>query len=50
VRGLDLDAISHVINYDPPEDGKGYVHRVGRAARWNVLRVGVAPGQKPASR
>jgi ATP-dependent RNA helicase RhlE len=32
-RGLDLDEISHVINYDPPEDGKGYVHRVGRTGR-----------------
>jgi superfamily II DNA/RNA helicase len=32
-RGLDLDAISHVINYDPPADGKGYVHRVGRTGR-----------------
>ena len=32
-RGLDLDDISHVINYDPPDDDKGYVHRVGRTAR-----------------
>ncbi|MEX0753725.1 MAG: DEAD/DEAH box helicase [Actinomycetota bacterium] len=32
-RGLDLDDISHVINFDPPEDDKGYVHRVGRTAR-----------------
>jgi superfamily II DNA/RNA helicase len=32
-RGLDLEAISHVINYDPPEDHKGYVHRVGRTGR-----------------
>jgi ATP-dependent RNA helicase RhlE len=32
-RGLDLDEISHVINYDPPADGKGYVHRVGRTGR-----------------
>ncbi|MGH3008560.1 MAG: DEAD/DEAH box helicase [Gaiellaceae bacterium] len=32
-RGLDLEAISHVINYDPPEDMKGYVHRVGRTGR-----------------
>ena len=32
-RGLDLDDITHVINYDPPEDGKGYVHRVGRTGR-----------------
>lgn len=32
-RGLDLDSISHVINFDPPEDDKGYVHRVGRTGR-----------------
>ena len=32
-RGLDLEAIGHVINYDPPEDTKGYVHRVGRTGR-----------------
>jgi ATP-dependent RNA helicase RhlE len=32
-RGLDLDRISHVINFDPPADSKGYTHRVGRTAR-----------------
>jgi ATP-dependent RNA helicase RhlE len=32
-RGLDLDDISHVINFDPPEEDKGYVHRVGRTGR-----------------
>jgi len=32
-RGLDLSDITHVINYDPPADGKGYVHRVGRTGR-----------------
>ena len=32
-RGLDLDDITHVVNYDPPMDDKGYVHRVGRTAR-----------------
>jgi len=32
-RGLDLESISHVINFDPPEDGTGYVHRVGRTGR-----------------
>ena len=32
-RGLDLDGITHVINFDPPEDDKGYVHRVGRTGR-----------------
>jgi superfamily II DNA/RNA helicase len=32
-RGLDLEGISLVVNYDPPLDDKGYVHRVGRTAR-----------------
>jgi ATP-dependent RNA helicase RhlE len=32
-RGLDLESISHVINFDPPEDDKGYLHRVGRTGR-----------------
>jgi superfamily II DNA/RNA helicase len=32
-RGLDLEHITHVVNYDPPEDSKAYVHRVGRTAR-----------------
>jgi ATP-dependent RNA helicase DeaD len=32
-RGLDLPAISHVINYDMPEDVETYIHRVGRTAR-----------------
>src|SRR5205807_3429178 len=32
-RGLDLDGITHVINFDPPDDHTGYVHRVGRTAR-----------------
>ena len=32
-RGLDLDDITHVINYDPPDEDKGYVHRTGRTGR-----------------
>jgi superfamily II DNA/RNA helicase len=32
-RGLDLDRIAHVVNFDPPNDDNGYVHRVGRTAR-----------------
>jgi superfamily II DNA/RNA helicase len=32
-RGLDLDGITHVINFDPPADDAGYVHRVGRTGR-----------------
>jgi ATP-dependent RNA helicase RhlE len=32
-RGLDLDDITHVVNFDPPVDDKGFVHRVGRTGR-----------------
>ena len=32
-RGLDLDYVTHVINFDPPEEDKGYVHRTGRTGR-----------------
>ena len=32
-RGLDVDDITHVINYDAPDDRDGYVHRVGRTGR-----------------
>ena len=32
-RGLDLADITHVINFDPPEDDKGCNHRVGRTGR-----------------
>ncbi|NJL31693.1 MAG: DEAD/DEAH box helicase [Phycisphaerales bacterium] len=32
-RGLDVEHISHVINYDLPDDPEVYVHRIGRTAR-----------------
>ena len=32
-RGLDIEGISHVINYDVPEHPEDYVHRIGRTAR-----------------
>jgi ATP-dependent RNA helicase RhlE len=32
-RGIDVEGISHVINFDAPKDPEGYVHRVGRTAR-----------------
>ncbi|MEE8303989.1 MAG: DEAD/DEAH box helicase [Candidatus Tectomicrobia bacterium] len=32
-RGLDIDGISHVFNYDLPQDPEAYVHRIGRTGR-----------------
>ena len=32
-RGLDIPAVSHVINYDMPSNLEEYVHRIGRTAR-----------------
>lgn len=39
-RGLDVQRISHVFNYDLPHDGESYVHRIGRTGR--AGRAGVA--------
>ena len=32
-RGLDVDRVSHVVNYDAPTDPESYVHRIGRTGR-----------------
>ncbi len=39
-RGLDVDDVTHVINYECPEDEKAYLHRIGRTGR--AGREGVA--------
>ncbi len=39
-RGIDVDDISHVVNYELPVDAESYVHRIGRTAR--AGRAGVA--------
>ncbi len=39
-RGLDIDGITHVVNYDVPQDAESYVHRIGRTGR--AGREGVA--------
>jgi ATP-dependent RNA helicase RhlE len=40
-RGLDVDDITHVINYDPPEDASLYTHRVGRTGRAGRGGIGI---------
>ena len=52
-RGLDIDTISHVVNYEPPMTSDDYVHRVGRTAR--AERTGeaftlVSPEEEPLMR
>jgi len=32
-RGLDIDDVSHVFNYDVPQDAEDYIHRIGRTGR-----------------
>jgi ATP-dependent RNA helicase RhlE len=34
-RGLNIDNISHVVNYDLPATYEDYIHRIGRTGRWN---------------
>ncbi|MBA2506613.1 MAG: DEAD/DEAH box helicase [Thermoleophilaceae bacterium] len=40
-RGIDVEGITHVINFDAPEDHEGYVHRIGRTARAGAKGVGI---------
>jgi len=41
-RGIDVRSISHVINYDLPEDPENYVHRIGRTGRLGADGVAIA--------
>lgn len=40
-RGIDIDDVSHVINYDIPQDHESYVHRIGRTGRAGKKGVAV---------
>jgi ATP-dependent RNA helicase RhlE len=40
-RGLDFEAVSHVINVDTPDEPENYVHRVGRTARANAEGIAI---------
>jgi ATP-dependent RNA helicase DeaD len=40
-RGLDIPELSHVIQYEPPEDTEGYIHRSGRTGRAGAAGVAI---------
>ncbi|MGD8148607.1 DEAD/DEAH box helicase [Ornithinimicrobium sp. Y1694] len=40
-RGIDVDAVTHVVNYQCPEDEKTYLHRIGRTGRAGATGVAV---------
>jgi len=40
-RGIDVDGVSHVVNFDPPADHQAYIHRVGRTGRAGDRGTGV---------
>jgi ATP-dependent RNA helicase RhlB len=41
-RGLHIEGVSHVINYDLPQDAEDYVHRIGRTGRAGALGTAVS--------
>jgi ATP-dependent RNA helicase DeaD len=41
-RGIDVTNISHIINYDLPEDPENYVHRIGRTGRMGANGIAIA--------
>ncbi len=41
-RGIDVDGVTHVINYDAPADTDAYVHRIGRTGRAGREGVGIS--------
>ncbi|MBR4171845.1 MAG: DEAD/DEAH box helicase, partial [Kiritimatiellae bacterium] len=41
-RGIDVDSISHVVNYDLPEEDESYIHRIGRTARAGASGVAIS--------
>jgi len=41
-RGIDIDGITHVVNYELPNEPESYVHRIGRTARAGATGAAVA--------
>jgi ATP-dependent RNA helicase DeaD len=40
-RGLDVEGVTHVFNYDIPEDAESYVHRIGRTGRAGLTGIAI---------
>jgi ATP-dependent RNA helicase DeaD len=40
-RGLDIDGITHVFNYDIPQDAESYIHRIGRTGRAGTRGIAI---------
>ncbi|MFO0991068.1 MAG: DEAD/DEAH box helicase [Hyphomicrobiales bacterium] len=52
-RGIDIDGVSHVVNYDLPHVPESYVHRIGRTARAGAAGTAIAfcdPDERPLLR
>jgi ATP-dependent RNA helicase DeaD len=41
-RGIDIPELSHVIQYEPPEDHEGYIHRAGRTGRAGAVGIAIS--------
>ena len=41
-RGIDIHELSHVLQYEPPEDPEGYIHRAGRTGRAGAAGVAIS--------
>lgn len=41
-RGMDIEGVSHVINYDIPRDVEYYIHRIGRTGRMNQIGYAIS--------
>ena len=41
-RGIDIDGVTHVVNYELPNEPESYVHRIGRTARAGASGVAIA--------
>jgi len=52
-RGIDVEEISHVINYDIPEVAETYIHRIGRTGRAGLSGIAISfcdQDEKPSLR